>query len=246
MSRGFKSGGFNTLVIVPRQDFLPYAPEEVTSYELGFKASRDRYTVAAAAFFADYEDIQVSVLNGVEPQTLNAAEAEIKGFELELVAALTEDLRLQAGVGYLDAEYTKLDEAGLAGLVIPVTLDSKLMNTPEWSFNLNLIYSTYLPRIGRLTVRGDYSWRDETYKDAINTAELLQDAYGLLHAGATLVSDNRHWEFALFGDNLTDETYARGGTAAKPTFGLVFANFARKRTWGLSVRYQFGSEVSDR
>jgi len=240
VSQGFKSGGFNTLVIVPRQDYLSYAPEEVTSFELGAKASLERYTVTAAAFFADYEDIQIAVLNGVEPQTLNAAEAEIKGVELELVAALTTDLKLQAGVGYLDTEYTRLDEAGLAGLEIPVTLDSKLMDTPEWSFNLNLIYSTELRRIGRLTIRGDYSWRDKTYKDAINTEELIQDAYGLLHAGATLVSENRRWEFTLFGDNLTDEKYIRSGTAAKPTFGLVFANFARPRTWGLRVQYRFG------
>ncbi len=240
VSQGFKSGGFNTLVLVPRPDYLPYDPEEVTSYELGVKVSRERYTVAAAAFFADYEDIQIAVLNGLEPQTLNAAEAEIKGVELELVAALTADLRLQAGVGYLDAEYTRLDDGGLAGLIIPVTLDSKLMNTPEWSFNLNLIYSTDLQRMGRLTIRGDYSWRDESYKDAINTDELVQGAYGLLHVAAILVSENRRWEFSLFGDNLTDETYMRSGTAAKPTFGLVFANFARSRTWGFRVQYRFG------
>jgi len=240
VSQGFKSGGFNTLVLVPRQDYLPYSPEEVTSYELGVKASRDRYTVSAAAFFADYEDIQIAVLTGVEPQTLNAAEAEIKGMELELVAALTANLRLQTGVSYLDAKYTRLDDGGLAGLAIPVTLDSKLMDTPQWSFNLNLIYSTDLQRIGRLTIRGDYSWRDESYKDAINTEELVQGAYGLLHAAATLVSENRRWEFTLFGDNLTDEIYIRSGTAAKPNFGLVFANFARPRTWGLRVQYRFG------
>jgi iron complex outermembrane receptor protein len=180
------------------------------------------------------------VLNGVEPQTLNAAGAEITGGELELVAVLTADLKLQAGVGYLDAEYTKLDEGGLAGLVIPVTLDSKFMDTPQWSFNLNLIYSTELQGIGQLTIRGDYSWRDRVYKDAINTNELVQEAFGLLHAGATLVSENRRWEFTLFGDNLTDESYIHSGTAAKPDFGLVFANYARPRTWGLRVQHRFG------
>ena len=55
---------------------------------------------------------------------------------------------------------------------------SPLMDTPQWSVNLNLIYSTELQRIGRLTIRGDYSWRDKSYKDAINTEELVQDAYG--------------------------------------------------------------------
>ena len=240
VSRGFKSGGFNTTVVIPRDDYLPYSPEEVTSYELGVKASGDRFRVAAAAFFSDYEDIQIPVLEDVEPQTLNAAKAEIMGAELELVAALTAGLKLQAGVGYLDAEYTKLYEEGLAGLIIPVTLDSELMNTPPWSFNLNVIYSTDLQGIGQLTIRGDYSWRDKTYKDAINSSELVQEALGLLHASAALVSENRRWEFTLFGDNLTDETYIHAGTANKPDFGLVVANYARQRTWGLRVQYRFG------
>jgi iron complex outermembrane receptor protein len=244
VSAGFKSGGFNAIVLIPREDYLPYDPEEVTSYEVGVKASSERFRVAAAAFLADYEDIQIPVLNDVEPQTLNAAKAEITGAELELVAALTAGLKLQVGVGYLDAEYTKLYEDGLAGLVIPVRLDSKLMNTPPWSLNLNLIYSTDLQGIGQLTIRGDYSWRDKTFKDAINSDELVQEAYGLLHAGATLVSENRRWEFTLFADNLTDETYIHSGTANKPDFGLVFANYARPRTWGLRMQYRFGDRDS--
>ncbi len=244
VSRGFKSGGFNTIVLLPREDFLPFDPEEVTSYELGIKASRGRFTVAGATFFANYDDIHISVLNNVEPQIRNAAKAEIKGVEVELAAALTTGLRLQAGIGYLDAKYVELDQAGLQGLAIPVTLDSKLMNTPEWSINLGLNYSTQLQRIGRLVIRGDFSWRDKSYKDAINTEELIQDAYGLLHAGATLVSNDDRWQFTLFGHNLTDEKYSQSGVANKPDFGLVVANVARPREWGVSVRYRFGGLIS--
>ena len=67
----------------------------------------------------------------------------------------------------------------------------------------------------------------------------LLAALAMVGVGA-LQSENRRWEFTLFGDNLTDEKYIRSGTAAKPTFGLVFANFARSRTWGLRVQYRFG------
>jgi iron complex outermembrane receptor protein len=200
--------------------------------------------VDGATFFANYDDIHISVLNNVEPQIRNAAKAEIKGVEVELAAALTTGLRLQAGIGYLDAKYVELDETGLQGLTIPVTLDSKLMNTPEWSINLGLNYSTQLQRIGRLVIRGDFSWRDKSYKDAINTDELIQDAYGLLHAGATLVSNDDRWQFTLFGHNLTDEKYIQSGVANKPDFGSVVANVARPRQWGVSVRYRFGGSVA--
>ncbi|MCH7822979.1 MAG: TonB-dependent receptor [Proteobacteria bacterium] len=244
VSQGFRSGGFNTLVLLPRQDYLPFDPEKATSYEVGVKASGGRFMVSGAAFFVDYDDIQISVLNDFEPQILNAAEAEIKGVEVELAAALTSGLKLQAGIGYLDAKYVKLDPLGLQGLTVPITLDTKLMNTPEWSINLGLSYSTQLRHLGRLVIRGDYSWRDKSYKDAINTEELFQDAYGLLHAGATLVSNDSRWQFTLFGDNLTNEQYIQSGVAGKPLFGLVAATVAHPRTWGLSVQYRFSSEAS--
>ena len=243
VSQGFRSGGFNTLVLLPRQDYLPFDSELATSYEVGVKASGGRFTVSGATFFVNYDDIQISVLNDFEPQILNAAEAELKGVEVELAAALTTGLKLQAGIGYLDAKYVKLDQV-LPGLTVPITLNTELMNTPEWSINLGLSYSKQLQRIGRLVIRGDYSWRDKSYKDAINTEELFQDAFGLLHASATLVSNDGRWQFTLFGDNLTNKQYIVSGVAGKPLFGLVAATFARPRTWGLSVQYRFVSEVS--
>jgi outer membrane receptor protein involved in Fe transport len=78
------------------------------------------------------------------------------------------------------------------------------------------------------------------YKDAINTPEVKQDAYGLLYAAAVFESYNRHWQVTLFGDNLTDEEYILGAGSNKPDFGLAWATYARPRTWGLSVRYSFG------
>ena len=196
--------------------------------------------MTGAAFFVEYDDIQVSGLEGIEPVIANAAEAEIKGVEVELAAALTTGLRLQAGIGYLDAKYVKLDPTDLQSFTTPVTLDSKLMNTPEWSVNLGLNYSTQLQQLGRLVIRGDFSWRDESYKDAINTPELIQGAYGLLHASAVLESNDGRWQFELFGQNLTNESYFEGGLAAKPDFGFVSAIAARPRRWGVSVRYRFG------
>ncbi|MFQ5547358.1 MAG: TonB-dependent receptor [Woeseia sp.] len=239
-SQGFKSGGFNTIVALPRDEFLPFEQEEITAYELGFKMSRERFSLAAATFFNDYEEIQVPVIDNVVPQIRNAAEAEIYGAELELVAALTNELTFQAGIGYLDAEYKQLNEASLQDLIVPITLDSKFPNAPKWSVNLSFDWSSDLGTLGRLRLRGDYSWRDETFKDAINTPELLQGAYGLLFAAASLDTNDGRWQFTLFGDNLTDESYLLAGGANKPDFGLVVATFARPRTWGLNARYNFG------
>lgn len=239
VSQGFKSGGFSTILASPTEHFPSFEPEEVTTYELGVKVRRDRFNIAAATFFTDFENIQVPVID-VSPQILNAAEAEMKGFEIDVMAAVTDEFSVDAAIGYVDAEYTRLDESGLQGLAVPITLESELQNAPRWSVNVGLQYATQLHRLGTLSLRGDYAWRDRTYKDALNTPELVQEELGLLYAAATLESVDGRWLFTLFGDNLTDETYIVAGASNIPQFGLVVATYGRPRTWGLSVRYSFG------
>jgi iron complex outermembrane receptor protein len=239
VSQGFKSGGFSTILATPSERFPSFAPEQVTTYELGVKARRDRFDIAAATFFTDFENIQVPVID-VSPQILNAAEAETKGFEIDATAAVNDALSVYAAIGYVDSEYTRLDESGLQGLAVPITLESELQNAPRWSINVGLHYATQLERWGRFSLRGDYAWRDQTYKNPSNTPALVQEELGLLYAAATLETNDGRWLFTLFGDNLTDETYIVAGESNIPQFGLIVATYARPRTWGLSVRYSFG------
>ena len=238
ISQGFKSGGFNTSVLYPREHYQYFEPEQATSYEVGLKVSRSRFHLAGAVFFVNYDDIQISVLQGVEPKILNAAEAEIKGFEIEFVGSISTNLRTQAGIGYLDAKYTRLNPKDLEDLSIPITLDTRFMNAPRWSVNLGLTYEKQL-HTGQLVISGDYAWRDKTYNDAINTVELVQPAYGLLHASVTLLSNDKHWQFSLFGNNLTDEEYIQSGLANETDLGIAIANYARPRQWGFSISYRF-------
>lgn len=239
-SQGFKSGGFNAIVAIPRDDFLPFKPEEITAYQLGLKMKRERFSLAAATFLYDYQNIQLPVINNVTPEFRNAAEAEMKGAELELVMAPTNAILIQAGVSYLDARYTGLDAEDLEGLVTPISIDNELPSAPEWTANLGIRWSADVGQRGQIALRGDYSWRDDTYKDAINTPEVKQSAHGLLYAAAEFTSNDARWTFTLFGDNLTDERYIVSGSSNKPDFGLAWASYARPRTWGLSVRYSFG------
>lgn len=240
VSRGFKSGGFNTIVVAPRENYLPFDKETITSYELGVKRVQNRFRISAAAFFSDYEDIQLSVFNFATPEFRNAAEAEIRGVEIEFDANVSDALLLQAGIGYLDAEYVRLDESVLQGLTVPVTLNSEFPNAPEWSAYAGVGYNASFDRLGRLAVRADYAWRDTTFNDAPNTPEISQDAYGTLHAAVSLETPDGRWRVKLFGQNLTDEEYLTTGVSNKPGFGTASGAFARPRNWGLNVRYRFG------
>ena len=78
-----------------------------------------------------------------------------------------------------------------------------------------------------------------TRSPKINTEELVQDAFGLLHASVSLGSKSGHWQFSLFGNNLTNEIYIQSGLADKSDMGGVAANYAPPKQWGISVRYRF-------
>src|SRR3546814_7534500 len=102
--------------------FLSFLPEQVDSYEVGYKGSLldGAVNVALAAFYADYSDVQIpgSVACTVAGlQTFcgvvsNAGKASFKGLEFEGHARLGEDiaavgdrLTLSTALGYIDAQY---------------------------------------------------------------------------------------------------------------------------------------------
>ena len=107
-SKGFKSGGFNVGNLQPA-----FKPEEITDYEVGLKTELfdGRLRANVTAFWYDYTNLQVSVIRDTALLTENAASAELKGFEVELQAAPTPELRLNASFSYLDGTYTKIGRA---------------------------------------------------------------------------------------------------------------------------------------
>jgi iron complex outermembrane receptor protein len=241
-SEGFKSGGFVQRVFPPKSEVPSFDPETAVVYELGFKWAGlgDRVRLNGALFHTDYEDLQIEVNDGIAPVTRNAAAADIDGFELELTAIPADGWLIQAGIGYLDAEYTSLDPSeNFTTDLLSLTKDSKLVNTPDWSGNLGLQYAYHVAG-GQLITRADWSYVDDQFKDALNFEQLHQDSYSLLDAYITYVSARKNWELSLFGKNLTDKEYIVSGFANGLTQGRATANLGRPREWGLSLQYRFG------
>ena len=234
---GYKSGGFNYRYVVPRVAPLPFDPETLESCEVGVKwqGLDERLRINAAGFISEYRDVQIQLFEtGGGPLTQNAGVADIIGMELELTAAPHERLLLNAGFGYLDAEY---DELNLPTTTVAqaVNLDTKLPNTPETTVNVSAEYTHPLPW-GSLAVRGDYRYTDDLHNDAQNSPFLYQDGYHTVNASLTFSVDN--WEFSVFGVNLTDKRFITSGDS---NFGLGFheANYNRPREFGGLIRYRF-------
>ncbi|MEP1231257.1 MAG: TonB-dependent receptor [Litorimonas sp.] len=244
-SQGFKSGGFNARYGAPLPEPTSFDEETVDSYEVGFKSDfwGGRARVNAAAFFSNYDDIQVVVFDNGIPRTINAAQGEVKGLEIETTFAPDDHWLLQANIGLIDAEYTSLEPAieGSFGLPIvnPLSTDLDFVNTPDVVFSLGGQYRQDVGNWGDITYRGDLSYRGSAANDAINTAELIQDEIALLSGRITFSPDDSFWTIAVYGTNLTDVEYITSGVADEPGFGLVEQNAARPREWGASFEVKF-------
>ena len=234
---GYKSGGFNFRYVVPRAGPLAFAPETLESYEVGVKwqGLDDRLRLNAAGFISEYSDVQIQLFEtGGGPLTQNAGVADIIGVEVEVTAVPHERLLLNAGFGYIDAEYDELN-LPTTNVAQAINLDTKLPNTPETTVNISADY-THPLAWGSLIVRGDYRYTDDLYNDAQNSPFLYQDGYHTFNASLTFTTGN--WDFSVFGTNLTDKRFITSGDS---NFGLGFheANYNRPREFGGLIRYRF-------
>ncbi|MEL7028849.1 MAG: TonB-dependent receptor [Pseudomonadota bacterium] len=237
-ARGFRSGGFNgrpTLTL----SLGPFGQEFLWSYEAGVKAEwfENRLRTNAAFFFSDYSDIQTTVIVNegatVAPRTDNAGDAEIKGVEVELLAAPTDGLLFEASAGYIDAEYTSLGDA------VEISIDNEFPQTPKWTFHLAGQYTLPLSGLGELTTRVDYSYKGDHFIDPQNLDGLFQESYGLLGARMAFTPDSGAYTVAVYGTNLTDEVFITSGTGVFLSVGFDEAIRGRPREFGGSVSINF-------
>lgn len=241
VAQGFKSGGFNarpgSVTVAQR----PYDPEELWSYEVGFKSELGgrRVRLNGAAFFYDYEDMQLYA-NGVVPDSPspvqfidNIGEARLWGAELDLIARLTSRFSVSGSVGYLNAKYREA-----ATNITGVTTSTKLPKAPEWSATAAAEYVVPFSA-GSLALRADYSYVGTNYPDARNTPALKQEAHSLVNARIGWTSRDEHWTVSAYARNLFDEKFVANGFDVWEFTGTVIAIPSEPREVGLHVIRRF-------
>jgi iron complex outermembrane receptor protein len=92
----------------------------------------------------------------------------------------------------------------------------------------------------RVPVVVTYAHKQGYYFDFVadpSSQRLRQSSYGLLSARATLISPDEHWQFALWGNNLTAEDDYFMDIVANSSG--IRGSHGAPRTWGLDVTYRF-------
>ena len=241
VTRGFKSGGFNSGSPQP-----PFEPEFLWNYEIGAKTTLfdGRLRANVAAFYYDYTDMQVQSYDPAVITTVmtNADKAEVKGVELELIVVPVEGVQFNAGLAYLDAKITELvaidpNEVALGPLDLS---GNRLTRAPEFTASLGLQYTHALAiggdNWGSLTWRGEFQHESETEFDIFNTPTIQDDGFSLWNAYLTWESPDSRWSFSVYGKNLSDTLYQVLAVRSDGLFGNAIS-FGPPRTYGVQIAY---------
>ncbi|WP_374595366.1 TonB-dependent receptor [Sphingosinicella sp.] len=248
IDKGFKAGGFNIGIITSVAERTQVDPEYLTSYEIGIKSTLfdRRLRLNVSAFYYDYTDLQVLSVNRQAGSTVptlgldNAADAEIKGIELEATALPTDWLDLGLNLGILDAKYKNY----LSGAIDPETGEprdfsgNRLPGAPK--FTLSTFAQVTIP-VGEFETRwrAEYNYTGKKYynnaqSDLISSGE----GYGLLNLRATLADPAKGWELAAWAKNVTGKAYIVDATDTSG-FGFVPRYYGERATYGVELSLRF-------
>ena len=273
-SQGFKGGGFDPrgqTIDTPDFDgdgiiseaeifrFMKFDPEEVSSWEAGWKSLLldGRVTSRLAVFRAEYSDVQIPGSVGVDKDgdgviedyvgaTTNAGAADIHGLEWEGDAIVATDLGrpgarldLSWALGWIDAGFSQfVNDDGE-----DVAREAAFANTPRWTASATIRYGvpvSWLGVAGELAVINTLSARGDDVQFYTRDPLMDQDAYALWDLSLVWSDVAGRWQLGAHGRNLTDEAYKVSGLDI--TLGLegnttVF--YGNPRQFWLDLQYRF-------
>ena len=239
-SEGYRSGGYNGRVDSFESATIPYNPEFLENYEVGFKSEfgGGRFRLNGAYFYMDYKDKQEEIglksdgATGQRISVFNAATATMKGIELQGQALVSEGLTLAANFGYLDSEYDEFTFDSGFGIVDNSGLEFR--RAPEYTGSISGTYEWDMAG-GQAWIRGAFRFIDDLFVEQTNRAELKNGKQNYLDASINYQRGGA--TFSLFGRNLTDEDALAHGLNVSGLWS--YATPVAPRTWGVEVVYDF-------
>ena len=209
VARGVKSGGFDYVSDI--EEFFPYEPEKLWSYELGMKAEMldGRAFLDVAFYYMDWDDIIIPNVVEVEGQPVavdtNAGTAESKGFEIQYSMLITERLSLGLGYAWNDAKYTDAQLTSFEDFPSFApdgdVSGNQLLRQSKIQWNANLAY--------RAPLFGDWEWYGRVDANYQSKQYVGADNQGVIPertvANARFGIESGRYKFELWGLNVLDE-----------------------------------------
>ena len=240
---GFRSGGQNPFSPLLPGSVFDYDPEELTSYELGFKTtSQDgRVVFNAAIYYMDWKNLQATTIEGpggaLEAQD-NVGDAHSAGIDVELAWEPVDGLVFTASGTLLEAEtdeaYILGDPAGFPDIAPKGT---RIPGVAEKSLNLSAQYNWQATGAWGGFARASYAYVGNSTDILVNP--ITVESYQIVNARIGFSNDR--WSFAVFADNLFDEFITYGKSRENPPTPWVgqYWSVGRPRTIGITASVDF-------
>lgn len=266
---GFLSGGFNSSSVnlsLPNLD-LSYKPQTISGFEAGVKArvADGALLLNAAAYTYTIKDLQVINFVNATSTIRNAAEAKVKGFEVDFNYRTPMDgLSIFGAAAYNKAEYGSFPGAPcyngqtpaqgctiIGGNPTQNLAGAPVARSPEWNLSGGFDFETPIGTDLKLGLTGGVIHSSSYLTDTSGSPFGRQPAYTLLDGSIRLGAENDRWQLALIGRNLTNKFYfvassdapftGSGTGTAAGVLGDRFASLSRGREIMVQATFKFGN-----
>jgi len=268
-AKGYRPGGGNAVGIINTDPMCQqslndlgltaapstFGPDHLWSYELGAKdvLFNQRLSVQGSVYYIKWSEIQTSISlpSCLDGFTANQGHAVSRGFDLQLAAIITPDLKIRASVGYTDAYFPDaFYGAPVNG--VPTLLNGagdKLPNVLPWTAAGNAEYSHDISSLwsdSRFYLRVDYRWLSAA--PAGNPAVANYDPVGGAHPNPAY--DMLNIRLGLTHGGLDVSAYVNNATRSNPVLGFTHtftggqpdiwaSGMLRPLTFGVTTWYRF-------
>ncbi len=235
---GYKPGGYPGTPGTQANAINSFKHERAESLELGLRSVlfANRIKVHLAAFFADYQGLQVFGTDAFGNNlTANAEKTDINGFELEAQARLGTNLKLSMGLSFVAAEFDDFI-LSIDGQPLDKSGD-QVPRVPDGTLNLSAVYFFPETKYGAFSMRTDAIYSEEAVDIR---SEPAWSSYKTVNLWFDFIAYSGIWEVGAWVRNITDEVYFQ---ATSPGITAAGTAFARKlqppRLYGVSFKYHW-------
>jgi iron complex outermembrane recepter protein len=225
---GYKSGGFsNSSIYGPHTEpgGLAFEPEKSKGFEAGLKTTWLDHQLLLNIIGYDYKftDLQVDFYNSTQVSyvTTNAGGAKTDGVELETEWAprIIKGLNLHGALNYNQARYTNFigpcwdgqtapegcTYLGAGGAFSQDLTGKPTANAPLWTGTAGVDYQFSVTDALSAALSTNGRYYSASNASAFNAPLAQEGGYFMLDLSARLMAQDKRWEVALIGKNVTNK-----------------------------------------
>lgn len=239
VNRGVKGGSYNAKLpdgTPPLTDSqIPYLPEELLSFEGGFKATLldGKATFNGSAYYYDYSNYQAFTFSNVSGYVQNRP-ARTYGGELELTLRPTTGLQLGASASFFNAKVKQLEIAP------GVRRDVRPAFAPQTQLAGRISYTPPVSVAGgKVTLGVDGSYTSGFFHNLRNFDANWFDGYAQFNARIGWEDESEHFRLGVFVNNLGDKRFKTVGYDLSTLCGCTEESYGRPRWWGVTAGASF-------